>query len=142
VDIESNQEPRIIKIEKGTSEKERKNIINLVKDHRDVFAFTHDELKAYNEDVIQHTIPLKEYAKPFREKLRQINHKLAPMVQKKLHRMQFRARLIIWLSWMKTRRKAFNQSIRNQDKVKRASDMSSQPRTFQKGDTVLLRKEN
>jgi hypothetical protein len=85
MNIESNQEPRIIKIEKGTSKKEGKNIINLVKDHRDVFSFTHDELKAYNEDVIQHTIPLKEYVKPFNEKLRQI-HKLALMVQKKLHK--------------------------------------------------------
>jgi len=39
---------------------------------------------------------------------------------------------------MKTKRKAVNQSIKNQDKVKRAFDMSSRPRTFQKGDTMLL----
>jgi hypothetical protein len=52
-----------------------------------VFAFTYDELKAYREDVIQHTIPLKEDTKPFRQKLRQINPKLAPLVQKELQKM-------------------------------------------------------
>jgi len=92
--VESDQDPRMIKIEKGTSKKGRKNLINLVKDRRDVFAFTHDKFKAYKENVIQHTIPLKVYAKPFREKLRQINYKLFPMPQKKLHKIKFRERLI------------------------------------------------
>jgi len=62
-----------------------------VKDYKDDVILIHDELKAYNEDVIQHTIPPKEYAKPFKEKLRQINHKLNPMVQKKLDRIRFGA---------------------------------------------------
>jgi hypothetical protein len=77
----------MIKIGKGTSEKERKELINLVQEYRDVFAFTYDELKAYREDVIQHTIPLKEDTKPFRQKLRKINPKLAPLVQKELQKM-------------------------------------------------------
>ena len=37
--------------------------------------------------MIQHTIPLKEDVKPFRQKLRQINHKLAPMIQQELQKM-------------------------------------------------------
>jgi hypothetical protein len=78
MDVESYQDPRMIKIEKSTSEKRRKKLINLVKDHRDDLAFTHDEFKACNEDVIQHTIPIKEYAKPFKEKLRKINYKFSP----------------------------------------------------------------
>jgi len=60
----------MIKFGKGTSEKERKNLINILKDRRDVFAFTREEHKAYNEDFIRHTIPLKEDSKPFRQKLR------------------------------------------------------------------------
>jgi len=54
----------MIKIGKGTSKK-KKNLVNLVQEYRDVFAFTYDELKAYREDVIQHTIPLKKNTKPF-----------------------------------------------------------------------------
>ena len=48
-----------------------------------MLAFIYVELKSYQEYVFQHTIPLKEEAKevkPFRQKLRQINPKLAPIV--------------------------------------------------------------
>ena len=37
--------------------------------------------------MIQHTIPLKEDVKPFRQKLRKINPKLAPMIQQELQKM-------------------------------------------------------
>ena len=36
------------------------------------------------------------------------------------------------------RRRAVDQNIKSQDKVKSNFDRSSRPRTFQKGDTVLL----
>ena len=45
---------------------------------------------AYREDVFQHTIPLKpecQKGKPFRQKLRQINPKLAPIIKKELEKM-------------------------------------------------------
>ena len=90
INIRSKNEPKMIKIGKGTSEKERNDLINLVKEYRDVFAFTYDELKAYWEDVFQHTIPLKpecQQAKPFNQKLRQMNPKLAPIVKKDLEKM-------------------------------------------------------
>ena len=47
INIGTEEEPRKIKIGKGTSEKERKNLVELVNEFRDVFAFTYDELKAY-----------------------------------------------------------------------------------------------
>ena len=90
INIGTNNEPKMIKIGKGTSEKERNDLVNLVKEYRDVFTFTYDELKAYREDVFQHIIPLKQYikeVKPFRQKLRQINPKLAPIVKKELEKM-------------------------------------------------------
>ena len=59
INIGTETEPKIIKIGKNTSEKERNSLINLVKEYRDVFSFTYDELKAYRENVFQHTIPLK-----------------------------------------------------------------------------------
>ena len=87
INIGTDKEPRNIKIGKGTSKKERKDLIDLVKEYKDVFAFTYGELKAYRDDVFQHTIPLRPEAKPFQQKLRRINPKLTPMVQKKLQKM-------------------------------------------------------
>ena len=90
INIGTNKDPKLIKIGKGTSEKERNSLINLIKEYRDVLAFSYDELKDYREDVFQHTIPLKEEAKevkPFQQKLRRINPKLAHVVQKELQKM-------------------------------------------------------
>jgi hypothetical protein len=50
-------------------------------------AFNYDELKVYREDIIQHVIPLKEEINPFRQKLRKLNPKLAPLVQQELQKM-------------------------------------------------------
>ena len=89
INIGMKTEPKIIKIGKGTSEKEKNSLINLVKEYSDVFASTYDELKAYREDVFQHTIPLKpesQKGKPFKQKLRQINPKLAPIIKKELEK--------------------------------------------------------
>ena len=52
VNIGTNEEPRMVKIGKGTPKEEREQIINLPREYRDVLAFTYDELKVYREDVI------------------------------------------------------------------------------------------
>jgi hypothetical protein len=43
-----------------------------------------------------------------------------------IDRIKFRENLIRWLSWMKTRRKAFSQNLKNQGKAQRSFDNSSQ----------------
>ena len=65
----------------------RKELINLVRESRDVFVWSYDELKTYDKNIIQHDIPLEENAKPCRQKLRKINPKLAPLVKKELQKM-------------------------------------------------------
>jgi ribonuclease HI/transposase InsO family protein len=85
--VGTEMDPRTVKIGKGTTEKERKAILNLIREFRDIFAWNYDELKAYRGDVIQHAIPLIEGAKPFRQKLRHINPKLAGQIQKELQKM-------------------------------------------------------
>ena len=63
INIGTNKDPKLIKIGKFTSEKERNSLVNLIKEFRDVLAFSYDELKSYREDVFQHTIPLTKEAK-------------------------------------------------------------------------------
>jgi hypothetical protein len=73
-------EPRMVKIGKGTTKAKRSEILDLIRQFKDVFTWTYDDLKAYRSDVIQHTIPLVDGAKPFRQNLRHINPKLAPQI--------------------------------------------------------------
>jgi hypothetical protein len=97
-DIGSENNPRVIKIGKGTTLSERESIINLIQEYKDIFAWSYDDLKAYKGDIIQHTIPLKEGAKPFRQKLRHINLKLAPQIPKELQK-QVDAKIIAPISY-------------------------------------------
>eukprot|EP00253_Pinus_taeda_P036414 PITA_36414 len=43
---------------------------------------TEKDLKVYNKDIIQHTISIKPNQKPFRQKLKRINPKLLPSIEK------------------------------------------------------------
>jgi hypothetical protein len=52
-----------------------------------VFAWAYEDLKTYDTSVIKHKIPLKEEAKPFRQKLRQINPMLLPVMEKEVKKM-------------------------------------------------------
>ena len=46
INIRTDKDPKLIKIGEGTSKKERNNLINLIKEYRDVLAFSYDEIKA------------------------------------------------------------------------------------------------
>ena len=60
INIGTNNEPKMIKVGKSTSKKERTDLVNIVKEYRYVFTFAFEDLKSYREDVFQHTIPLKQ----------------------------------------------------------------------------------
>ena len=85
--IGSHVSPKMVKIRKNASPKEQKEIENLIREYKDVFAWTCDDLKTYDPSIIEHTIPLKEGSKPYRQKLRNINPKLAPLIKNELGKM-------------------------------------------------------
>ena len=52
-----------------------------------MFAWTYEDLKTYDTSIIEHEIPLKEEAKPFRQKIRQINPMLLPVMEKEVKKL-------------------------------------------------------
>jgi hypothetical protein len=68
----------MVKIGKETTKDERSEIIDLIRHFKDIFTWTYDDLKSYRNDAFQHTIPLVDGAKPFRQQLRHIDPNLAP----------------------------------------------------------------
>jgi hypothetical protein len=80
-------DPRMVKIGKGTIEKERIEILDLKREFKYTFSWNYYELKAYRGDIIQHVMPLTKGAKPFRQKLGHINLKLKNQIQKELQKM-------------------------------------------------------
>jgi hypothetical protein len=52
-----------------------------------VFVWTYEDLETYDTSVIKHKIPLKEEAKPFRQKLKRINSMLLPIMEKEVNKL-------------------------------------------------------
>ena len=68
--IGTESEPKYVKLSKSLTGEQRSEYVGLLKGFTDVFAWTYEDLETYDTSVIEHKIPLKEEAKPFRQKLR------------------------------------------------------------------------
>jgi ribonuclease HI len=85
--IGTSEEPRLVKLSKGLTEEKRIGYTKLLREFFDVFAWTYEDLKTYDTSVIEHKIPLKEEAKPFRQKLRQVNPMFLPVMEREVKKL-------------------------------------------------------
>jgi hypothetical protein len=94
------EKPMIVKLSKSLPPKQKLKYIELFKEYADVFAWGYEDLKSYDTSIIQHRISIKEYQKPFRQKLRRINPKLLPLIEKEIKKM-YDAKIIVPLRFSK-----------------------------------------
>jgi ribonuclease HI/uncharacterized small protein (DUF1192 family) len=85
--IGTSEEPKFVKLSKSLTEEQRIRYTDLLKEFTDVFAWTYQDLKTYDTSVIEHKIPLKEEARPFKQKLRQINPTLLPVMEREVKKL-------------------------------------------------------
>jgi hypothetical protein len=85
--IGTEEDPKFIKLSSNLSREQRAKYTELLKEFVDVFAWTYKYLKTYDTSVIEHKIPLKEEAKPFRQKLIQINPMLLPIMEREVKKL-------------------------------------------------------
>jgi hypothetical protein len=64
--IGTPEDPKFVKLSRSLTTEQRVGYTELLKEFADVFAWTDKDLKTYDTSVIEHNIPLKEGAKPFR----------------------------------------------------------------------------
>ena len=85
--IGSEPKPKIIKLSKTLPAHIKLKYIELFKYFSDVFAWSYEDLKSYDTEIIQHKIPLKENKKPFKQKLCSTNPVQLPLVEKEKRKM-------------------------------------------------------
>jgi hypothetical protein len=86
-DVGTTKEPRIVKLSKYLPPEIKNKYTDLLRRYKDVFAWSYDELRTYDTFVIEHKIPLKLGVKPFRQRLRQINPILLPVVEREVKKL-------------------------------------------------------
>ena len=52
-----------------------------------MFAWTYEELKTYDTNIIQHAIPIKAGIKPYQQPLRKMHPKLEPLIQSEIKKL-------------------------------------------------------
>jgi ribonuclease HI len=85
--IGTSEKPKFVKLSRNLTKEQRAKYTKLLKEFADVFAWTYEDLKMYDISVIEHKIPLKEEAKPFKQKLRQINPMLLPVMEREVKKL-------------------------------------------------------
>jgi hypothetical protein len=80
------------------TKEQRKEYTELLREFADMFAWTYEDLKTYDTLVIEHKIPLKEEARLFKQKLRQINPMLLPVMEKEVKKL-LEAQIIVPLRY-------------------------------------------
>jgi hypothetical protein len=85
--IGTEEDPKFVKLSSSLSREKRAEYTELLKEFADVFSWTYEDLRTYDTTVIEHKIPLKEEAKPFRQKLRQINPMLLPIMEREVKKL-------------------------------------------------------
>ena len=58
------EEPKLVYVLANLSEEEEKELIKLLKEFKDVFVWYYKDLKEVDLEVCQHTIPMRDDAKP------------------------------------------------------------------------------
>jgi hypothetical protein len=99
VNLNTLENPRLIKNSKSLTSKQKKRYIALLKLFFDVFTWSYHDLKTYYTYIIEHKIPLKG-VKPFRKKLKQVNPLILPMVEKEIKKL-LDSKIIIPLRYSK-----------------------------------------
>eukprot|EP00253_Pinus_taeda_P026285 PITA_26285 len=84
----------MVKLSKALPQKVKSKDISLLSSFADVFAWDYSDLKTYDTNIIQHTIPIKPNQKPFRQKLRRLNPKLLPSIEKQINKL-YKSRIIV-----------------------------------------------
>ena len=77
----------MINIGKVCIEQEIKEMLQLLTKYKDVIAWSYEELKTYDLDIIVHDVPLKPNAKPFCQRQWSVHPLIEPLIMKEVENL-------------------------------------------------------
>ena len=73
VDFKTPDQLRELKIGTFLSPNERDRLLDLLRSHLDVFAWTYEDMPGLYFSIVQHHLPIMPYARPVKHKLRRLH---------------------------------------------------------------------
>lgn len=87
VNIGIEEDQNVVKLSKVVPKEYQGQYLKLFKSYEDLFTWSYQDLKAFEVDIINHKIHLKEDMKPHKQKLRKINPLLLPAIEKEAKKL-------------------------------------------------------
>jgi hypothetical protein len=81
VNIRTDSSPKYVNLGVDCTTEEENKYVSFFKEYIDVFAWTYDDLKSYDNTIFQHIIPLREGSKEVKQKIRMMNPNMKPLVK-------------------------------------------------------------
>ena len=72
INIGTEENPKLVLIGSTLTLEKKSELTNLLKEYKDVFAWSYQDMSGIDPEIVQHRIPLNPDAKPVKQKLRRI----------------------------------------------------------------------
>jgi len=102
INLGTEDEPRTILVSASLSPEEETTLVDVLREYKDSFAWTHEDMPGLDSNLVEHHLPLKLGAKPVKQKLRRYHPKTALQIKReidKLHSAKF-IRVVLYSMWV------------------------------------------
>ena len=82
VNLGNNEEKKEVKVDTALSAETKKEIIDLLHEFADVFAWSYQNMPRLNIEIVKHCLPLKPKCKPIQQKLRKMKPEMLHKLKK------------------------------------------------------------
>jgi hypothetical protein len=87
IDIGDGKTPRSTFVNKTLEADPRDEMIGLLIECSDCFAWSYTEMPGLSQDIVEHRLPIKSGFRPFKERPRSFCPDLLPMIKDEIHRL-------------------------------------------------------
>jgi hypothetical protein len=87
IDIGDGKTPRPTFVNKTLETNPRDEMIGLLKEYSDCFAWNYTEMSGLSREIVEHRLPTKSGFRPFKQKARTFRPDLLPRIKDEIHRL-------------------------------------------------------
>ena len=87
VDIGDGDRPRLMFISAKLDPEYRHELVDLLKEYKDSFAWKYYEMTGLDRSIVEHQLPIKHGYRPFQQSARWCNPKVLPNIKAKIIRL-------------------------------------------------------
>lgn len=86
VNLGTNEEAKKVKVGSTLQEEVKAKLVNLLKDYRDVFAWSYQDMSGLDTDIVVHHLPLREKCPPVKQNLRRTRPAMAMKIKEEVQK--------------------------------------------------------